>query len=181
MVAGSSIGDVVPRGPRRVALAAAVVVVGLLGWNVRMLVRNQRAFMPWEVIAVRPRNIGTMAATDDMLVVKRSFATYHRLRALAGKHLEIPPSWAAQAFWLERISRLDVTIGTSSNELPIPIAGELVARMNHRWWLDAGTGLGVLIEAGVDRYVVARRAGGGYDFILPEAELQRVQGTLGHP
>jgi hypothetical protein len=177
-----------------------LVIALLLAWNVYVARRNQSLFGPEATPRVRPRNIATVAAIDSMDTVAYTFATYYRLRALAGRTLVLPEWLAGHRFHFERVSRLRIELVPGRLTLPTEVADRLRPDVERWWSLDRESPLAVILNdrpndppntgpsgpgggrgGMVDRYVLVERTGGGLYLLLPEELYRRLlaQGAQG--
>jgi hypothetical protein len=171
------------------------VIALLLAWNVAAIVRNQHRLGPAGALRVQSRSLATVASQDPMETVRYTFATYYRLRVLAGATLVVPEWLAAHRFHLERVSRLRVEVVPERLALTAEAAERLAPEVDGWWSLDSGSPLAVIFGGAADpageRYVMVERTGGGQFLILPETLFRqerargpgqpRTDGTPGNP
>lgn len=163
----------------RAPLGGAFVLVTalLLAWNLRVAKRHQRTYSRHDVPVPRSRNIATVAATSPMDVISYTFATYYRLRALAGSTLVVPEWLAAHRFHFERVSRLRVEVVPEALALSVEATDRLAPDIDRWWSLDSGSPLAVILGKPVDRYVLVERIGREWYLILPEAMYRQHAGA----
>ena len=162
------------RRPYWPGVAFVVITVQLLLWNVYALDRNQETFTVHDSFRVRPRNIGAAAAANKMDVIRHTFATYHRMRALlAGKTLVVPERVAARhGFFLERVARVKVEESKTALILPMAHTDLMFGHEDRFWNLGENIPLLIFLDPRVDRYLLVVRDDWRALYLLSEERYQ---------
>jgi hypothetical protein len=162
---------------RNAGIGFVAVIAGLLAFNVYVLARNayDHRFARIDRFAVRPTSIAQVARQNTMETVRTTFAAYHRMRELlAGTHLLLPARLEAHKFALERVSRIDVAMSTTQNELPSAAVSRLFDIASTTWSMEPANLTGVILEPGATRYVmVTRNEDYGLLMIITEQRYQQ--------
>ncbi len=154
------------------AITFATGMVLLLGWNLWVIARNQRAYGPRDRPHVVPRDIAAVAILNSYEGVWATFRWYYQLRALgAGTTIVVEPEMARHRFYLEEVSRLRVEVAPA----PTIVEQTLIDHVHDglRAMVDGARSCVIATAPGATRYLTARTPDFKSYMIVTEARYRQ--------
>jgi hypothetical protein len=160
------------RRPAWPAAVFAVTMVGLLGWNVWLIARNQTIYAEHDRPGVSPRDISKNAQYNAWDQVWATYRFYYSLRRLgAGTTLVVPSEMEGHRFYVEELSRLELEVTEAPSFVEDPLMEHI--QPTERTMLDGQRPCLIVLEPGATRYITVRTKDFRTYAILTPARYER--------